>query len=69
MNEPLKVISRRRSIRSYQAEQIKGEEYKNKLGIPEGYSPVCAVALGYKAVDNVPTPPRKNDVISFIKKG
>ncbi|WP_207665494.1 nitroreductase family protein [Anaerocolumna xylanovorans] len=47
----------------------KGEEYKKKLVIPEDYYPVCAVALGYKAIDNVPTPPRKKDVISFVKKG
>jgi nitroreductase len=45
----------------------KGEEYKNVLGIPEGYNPICAVALGYKGVENTATPSRNKEVINFIK--
>ncbi|EPY2278984.1 nitroreductase family protein [Clostridium sporogenes] len=46
----------------------KGEKYKEELGIPKGYNPICSVALGYKATENVPAPPRKRDVINFVKK-
>lgn len=46
----------------------KGEEYKQVLGIPEGYNPICSVALGYKTADNAPASLRKKDVINFVKK-
>jgi nitroreductase len=45
----------------------KGEKYKEELGIPEGYNPICAVTLGYKATENAPTQPRNRDVINFVK--
>lgn len=45
----------------------KGNDYKKELGIPEGCSPICAIALGYKATDNVPVPFRRKDVINFVK--
>jgi nitroreductase len=45
----------------------KGKEFKNELGIPEGYQPICSIALGYQAAENPAVPPRKKDVINYIK--
>jgi len=45
-----------------------GEEYKNVLGIPEGYNLICSVALGYKAVEHAAVPSRNKDTINFIKE-
>lgn len=45
----------------------KGEELKKKLGIPNGYSHVCTVALGYKEGANPVAPPRNENVINYIK--
>jgi nitroreductase len=45
----------------------KGEELKKKLGIPNGYSHVCTVALGYKDCTNPAAPPRNENVINYIK--
>jgi nitroreductase len=45
----------------------KGNELKKELGIPDGYNHVCSVTLGYKAAENPAAPPRKKDVINFVK--
>jgi len=45
----------------------KGEEMRKKLGIPHGYSHVCAVALGYKEGANPVAPPRNESVINYIQ--
>jgi len=45
----------------------KSEEVKKELGIPEGYNHVCAVALGYPDCENPEAPPRKKDVINYVK--
>jgi nitroreductase len=45
----------------------KGEEMRNKLGIPRGYSHVCSVALGYKEGANPVAPPRNDNVINYIQ--
>lgn len=48
-------------------ESEKGRELKKELGIPDGYSYVCSVALGYKDCADPPAPPRNKEVINFIK--
>jgi nitroreductase len=45
----------------------KGEVLKKEIGIPEGYTHVCAIALGYKEGENPEAPPRNKDVINYIK--
>ena len=45
----------------------KGDEIKGELGIPQSYNHVCAVALGYPDCENPEPPPRKKDVINYIK--
>jgi nitroreductase len=45
----------------------KGDELKKKLGIPNGYSHVCTVALGYKDCANPVASPRNEGVINYIK--
>lgn len=45
----------------------KGNKFKRELGIPEGYSFVCSVALGNKASEDPPAPPRNRDVINYVK--
>jgi len=45
-----------------------GIEIKRELGIPDGYSTVCAVALGYPSdVQTEPNPSRRTDVFNFIR--
>jgi len=43
-----------------------GNELRGELLIPDGYSHVCSVALGYKAEDP-PTPERIAGVISYVR--
>jgi len=45
----------------------KGKVLKKEMGIPEGYTHVCAIALGYKEGENPEAPPRNKDVINYIK--
>ncbi|GAA0732035.1 nitroreductase [Clostridium oceanicum] len=45
----------------------KVEIYKEKLGIPEGYRPYYAIALGYKKVKITKALPRKENSIQYIK--
>lgn len=42
-------------------------ELKKELGVPQGYSHVCSVALGYRAADNPEAPPRNKEVINYIR--
>ena len=42
-------------------------EYKDKLRIPEGYSPYYAVALGYKGVRINNAPQRRENSVQYIK--
>jgi len=46
---------------------FRDNDLKWELGIPDGYSHICTVALGYKAGENPPVPPKKPDVINHIK--
>jgi nitroreductase len=45
----------------------KSDELKKELGIPDGYSFVCTIALGYKDGESPAAPPRNNDVINYIR--
>ena len=40
---------------------------KESMGIPAGYSPVAAVALGYRAEETTRLTPRKKDVITYVR--
>ncbi|MDR3553064.1 MAG: nitroreductase family protein [Clostridia bacterium] len=44
-----------------------GEALKGELGIPEGYSPVGAVAIGYKAAETATAAPRREGTVTVIK--
>lgn len=44
-----------------------GEQWKQELGIPAGYSHICSLALGYKKSENPFAPPRNKDVVNYIK--
>lgn len=45
----------------------KAAEYKEKLNIPEGYSPYYAVLLGYKDVTISNAPERKVNTVQYIR--
>ena len=45
----------------------KGQAYIEKLGIPSGYSPYYAVALGYKGSNPTQAPARKENAVKYIK--
>jgi nitroreductase len=44
-----------------------GNDLKEELGIPDGYVHVCTVALGYKGSEHPLAPPRKQDVVNYLK--
>lgn len=44
----------------------KGEEYKKKLNIPEGYTPYYAAVLGYKDVRIANALKRKENLVQYI---
>jgi len=45
----------------------KGEEYKKKLNIPEGYTPYYAAVFGYKEVKATKAPARKENAVQYIR--
>ena len=45
----------------------KGNALKKELGIPDGCTHVCVVALGYHEGKEPETPPRNKDVINYVK--
>lgn len=45
----------------------KGEEFKEKLNIPEGYTPHLALLLGYKEVKATKAPARKENAVQYIR--
>lgn len=45
----------------------KAKEYLKELGVPDGYKPYASVALGYKKIEAVYAPPRKLNLINYIK--
>ena len=48
-------------------ESEEGVELARSLGVPDGYVHVCTVALGYKDGPNPQVPPRKRDVVNYVK--
>ena len=44
-----------------------GDEYAKKLGLPEGYQPYYAVALGYKESNPKRAPKRREGTVSYIR--
>lgn len=46
----------------------KNSELKKELGIPNGYGHVCTVALGYRDGDYPEAPPRKKDVVNYLRE-
>jgi nitroreductase len=44
-----------------------GNALTKELGIPDGYTHVCVVALGYTEGKDPATPPRDTDVINYVK--
>ncbi len=45
----------------------KGAQYKQRLGVPAGYKPFSSVILGYKKIEPVNAPVRKENLINYIK--
>lgn len=45
----------------------KGEHYRKTLAIPEGYSPFYSITLGYKKVETLNAPPRKENIVNYVK--
>ncbi|MTI81386.1 MAG: nitroreductase family protein [Firmicutes bacterium] len=45
----------------------KAKKYQDKLGIPEGYQPYHAVALGYKKVKSTKAFARKENTVNYIR--
>ncbi|HEY3426852.1 MAG TPA: nitroreductase family protein, partial [Negativicutes bacterium] len=45
----------------------KGTQYKQQLGVPAGYKPFYSVVLGYKKIEAVNAPARKENLINYIK--
>jgi nitroreductase len=52
---------------AFALEGEKGKALAKELGIPDNHRHVISVSLGYKANPDTPTPPRKMDVISYVK--
>lgn len=52
---------------AYLFSTFRDNDLKKELGIPTGYGHICTVALGYKAGENPPAPPRNPDVVNHIK--
>ncbi|MGL5725420.1 nitroreductase family protein [Cetobacterium sp.] len=42
------------------------KKYMEKLGIPNGYKAIHAVALGYSKLETIPTPKHKENTINFV---
>ena len=45
----------------------KGKAIKKEMGIPEGYTHVCAIALGYKEGESPVARPRNKDAVAYVK--
>ena len=45
----------------------KGAEYQQRLLIPSGYKPYYAISLGYKRVETVSAPPRREQTITYLR--
>lgn len=45
----------------------KGKAIKKEMGIPDGYTHVCAIVLGYKEGEPPPARPRNKEAVTYIK--
>jgi nitroreductase len=45
----------------------KGAQFKQQLGVPAGYKPFSSVVLGYKRIETVNVPARKENLLNYIK--
>jgi nitroreductase len=45
----------------------KGEQYKQQLGVPAGYKPFSSAVLGYKKIEAVTAPHRKENLVNYLK--
>ncbi len=45
----------------------KGEAIKKEMGIPDGYTHICAIALGYQEGESPIARPRNKEVITYIR--
>lgn len=45
----------------------KGEEYRKKLNIPEGFTPYYALLFGYKAGNATNAPERRENTVQYIR--
>ena len=43
------------------------KELKEELGVPSNYEHILCVALGYREGENPEAPPRKKEVVSYIR--
>ncbi len=48
-------------------ESEEGNQLGKELGIPDGYTYICTISLGYKDGEAPATPPRNKDVINYVK--
>ncbi len=46
---------------------IKSDEANGEMKIPEGYRLLHAVAFGYRSGPELPAPPRKTDIVTYIR--
>ncbi|MGL6106873.1 hypothetical protein [Romboutsia sp.] len=51
----------------FKGDKEKIKEYSKKLGIPENYKPLHAVAFGYKQNENQKAPQRRENTVNYIK--
>lgn len=45
----------------------KSQEYRSKLGIPNGFTPIHAISLGQKKISNLPAPKRRESTVNFVE--
>ena len=45
----------------------RGKELLEKLGIPEGYTPISCISVGYSAVEAPEPAPRRENTINYIR--
>lgn len=51
----------------FKMDPVKAKEYAKRLGIPEGYMPSHAVAIGHKKNKELKAPVRRENTVSYVK--
>lgn len=54
-------------LASFALKGPKAAEYKERLGIPEGYAPCFTITLGYKKTSGTAAPERKAGTVNFVR--